>query len=228
MTKIMCTQYIDPTTIEPLMASRLIPLDKGEGAVRPIGVGEVLRRILAKCVMNVAKEDVAHASGSLQLCAGQKSGSEAAMHAIFEADETDGILLIDATNAFNSLNRAAALHNIRILCPIISVFAINTYRIPARLFITSTGGKEILSAEGTTQGDPLSMGVYALSIQPLITALQTTSSTKQCWFADDASGAGSLGEKKNWWDSLTAIGPDFGYFPNAKKCWIIVKPDREG
>ena len=228
MTKIMCTQYIDPTTIEPLMASRLIPLDKGEGAVRPIGVGEVLRRILAKCVMNVAKEDVAHASGSLQLCAGQKSGSEAAvhaMHAIFEADETDGILLIDATNAFNSLNRAAAQHNIRILCPIISVFAINTYRIPARLFIT--GGKEILSAEGTTQGDPLSMGVYALSIQPLITALQRTSSTKQCWFADDASGAGPLGEIKNWWDSLTAIGPDFGYFPNAKKCWIIVKPDRE-
>ena len=109
-----------------------------------------------------------------------------AMHAIFEADETDGILLIDATNAFNSLNRAAALHNIRILCLIISVFAINTYRIPARLFIT--GGKEILSAEGTTQGDPLSMGVYALSVQPLITALQTTSSTKQCWFADDASG----------------------------------------
>ena len=49
------------------MASRLIPLDKGEGAERPIGVGEVLRRILAKCVMNVAKEDVAHASGSLQL-----------------------------------------------------------------------------------------------------------------------------------------------------------------
>ena len=80
MTKIMCTQYIDPTTIEPLMASRLIPLDKGEGAVRPIGVGEVLRRILAKCVMNVAKEDVAHASGSLQLCAGRKSGSEAAVH----------------------------------------------------------------------------------------------------------------------------------------------------
>jgi len=40
--------------------------------------------------MNVTKED-----GSLQLCAGQKSGSEAAMHAmdaIFEADETDGIL----------------------------------------------------------------------------------------------------------------------------------------
>ena len=112
MTKILCTQYIDPSTIEPLKASRLIPLDKGEGAVRPIGVSEVIRRIIGKCVMNIAKKDVVEPSGSLQLCAGQNSGSEAAihaMHAIFEADETDGVLLIDASNAFNALNRQAAL-----------------------------------------------------------------------------------------------------------------------
>ncbi|CAB4004351.1 Hypothetical predicted protein, partial [Paramuricea clavata] len=82
MTKTLCTQYIDPTTIEALIASRLIPLDKGEGAVRPIGVGEVIRRISAKCVMSFAKKDVVEASGSLQLCAGQKSGSEAAIHAM--------------------------------------------------------------------------------------------------------------------------------------------------
>ena len=31
MTKTLCTQYINPTTIEPLMASRLIPLDKVGG-----------------------------------------------------------------------------------------------------------------------------------------------------------------------------------------------------
>ena len=89
--------------------SRLIPIDKGEGAVQPIGAGEVIRRICGKCVMNIAKRDVVEASGSLQLCAGQKSGSEAAIHAmhrIFEADNTDVVLLIDASNTFNSLNRA--------------------------------------------------------------------------------------------------------------------------
>ena len=181
MTKTLCTTYIDPATIEPLVASRLIPLDKGEGAVRPIGVGEVIRRIIGKCVMNVAKGDVVEASGSLQLCAGQKAGSEAAIHAmntVFEADDTDAVLLIDASNAFNALNRASALHNIRVLCPVIAVYAINTYRKSARLFIT--GGKEIVSAEGTTQGDPLAMGLYALSVQPLITSLGAASSIKQC------------------------------------------------
>jgi len=73
MTKSLCTKYVDPESIEPLVASRLIPLDKGEGAVRPIGVGEVMRRIIGKCVMNVAKGDVVEASGSLKLCTGQKS-----------------------------------------------------------------------------------------------------------------------------------------------------------
>ena len=229
MTRTLCTQYIDPMTIEPLVANRLIPLDKGEGAVRPIGVGEVLRRICGKCVMSVVKKDVVDASGSLQLCAGQKSGSEAAIHAthtIFESDDTDAVLLIDASNAFNALNRAAALHNIRILCPIIAIYAINTYRQPARLFVI--GGKEIVSAEGTTQGDPLAMGLYALSIQPLITSLQAASSVKQCWFADDASGAGSIMEIRTWWDALSTLGPDFGYFPNDRKCRIIAKPAKGG
>ena len=228
MVKTLCTQYIDPSTLEPLVASRLIPLDEGEGAVRPIGVGEVIRRICGKCIMNIAKRDVVEASGSLQLCAGQKSGSEAAIHAmhrIFEADDTDAVLLVDASNAFNALNRAAALHNIRVLCPVIAFYAINTYRLSARLFIT--GGKEITSAEGTTQGDPLAMALYALSIQPLITSLQAMSDAKQCWFADDASGAGTISEIKQWWDGLNTLGPDIGYFPNAKKCWIIAKPEKE-
>jgi hypothetical protein len=106
------------------------------------------------------------------------------MNTLFEADDIDAVLFIDASNAFNALNRTVALHNIRVLCPIIAGYAINTYRQPARLFIV--GGKEIASAEGTTQGDPLAMAFYAISTLPLITSLQAASTVKQCWFADDA------------------------------------------
>ena len=80
MTRRICTEYIDPSSIEALVASRLIPLEKGEGAVRPIGVGEVVRRVISKCVKRIVKPDVMEASGSLQLCAGQSSGVEAAIH----------------------------------------------------------------------------------------------------------------------------------------------------
>ena len=119
-------------------------------------------------------------SGLLQVCAGRKSESEAAIHAmpnIFDADETDAVLLVDAFNAFNALNRAAALHNTRVLCPTTATYAMNTYRQPARLFII--GSQELKSAEGTTQGDPLAMSMYAISLQPLITHLHVSSAAKR-------------------------------------------------
>ena len=105
LTRRLCTEFIDLLTIEPILANRLIPLDKRNGEVRPIGVGEVIRRIIGKCVMRVIKQDVIEASGSLQLCTGQKSGSEAAidaMHNIFEAPDTDTTPLVDTSNALIS------------------------------------------------------------------------------------------------------------------------------
>ena len=150
--------------------------------------------------------------------------SSVSMHSKFEEEETDAILLIDASNAFNTLNRAAALHNIRVLCPPIATYATNTYRQPARLFIT--GGSELKSAEVTTQGDSLAVAIYAISLQPLITRLGFSCDARQCWYADDASGSGSLEAIKQWWDQLTEARPNLGYYPNAKKCWLITKPEK--
>ena len=92
--------------------------------------------------------------------------------------------------ALNALNRAAALHNIRMLCPTLATYVINTYKQPVRIFIT--GGEELISAEGTTQSDPLSMSLYA------ITRLHVSNAAKQCWFADDATGSGSMQDARKW------------------------------
>ena len=129
----------------------------------------------------------------MQVCAGQKSGREAAIHAmrnIFEADENDTALLVDASNVSNSLSRGAALNNIKVLCALIATHVINVYRTPARPF--GVGGGELQSADGTTQGDPLTTLMYAISLQPLIPLLHNCSNAKQCWFADDATGAGPI------------------------------------
>ena len=79
----LCTSYVDPVGITALVAGRLIALDKCPG-VRPIGVGEVIRRIICKAVLSVLKFDILEAAGSLQLCAGQDAGNEAAVHAMRE------------------------------------------------------------------------------------------------------------------------------------------------
>ena len=94
-------------------------------------------------------------------------------------DDTEAILLVDASNAFNAVNRQAALHNIRVNCPAISSTILrNTYQVPMKLFIVGEG--EIDSNEGTTQGDPLVMAMYALAKRPLIDKLRGTDpNTKQ-------------------------------------------------
>ena len=60
-----------------------------------------------------------------------------------------------------------------------------------------------------------------------MTRLHVSSAAKQCWFTDDATGSGSLQDVMIWWDELSESGPPLGYFPNAKKCWLIIKPERE-
>ena len=74
--------------------------------------------------------------------------------------------------SFNLLNRGVALHNIRVICPEIAQYLINTYRNSSRLVITGAErNTEILSMEGTTQGDNLAMIFYALGITPIVRAL---------------------------------------------------------
>ena len=121
-------------------------------------MGEILRRIIGKAIAWDLEPDFKVAASPIQVCAGHQASAKSAIHAMcstFQEENTEGVLLIDASNVFlNSLNRQVALHNIQILCPRASLILINTYRFPSRLFIP--GNKELLSPEGTTQGDPLS------------------------------------------------------------------------
>ena len=133
-----------------------------------------------------------------------------AICSIFNANEIDAVLLIDALNAFNALNRTAALHNIRVLCPILATYVMNTYGQPARLFIT--GSEELISEEGTTHSDPLSMSLYTISLQFLVMGLHVSSAAKQCWFPDDATRSGSTQDVRKWWDKLSKSGPPLSYF----------------
>ena len=130
--------------------------------------------------------------------------------------------LVDATNAFNTLNREVALRNILHLCPSLGRVLINTYRDGAQLYID---GESIASAEGTTQGDPLAMAMYALGVKPLIETMCTVNEARQVWFADDCTTSGSVLQLSHWWEALLTYGPQYGYHPNATKTTLLVKPD---
>jgi len=104
-------------------------------------VCEVVCRIVLKATLFVIRNDIQDAAGSYQLCAGQLTGVESAVHAVqshFLLDDTEGILLVNTSNAFNTSNRIVALHIIHHVCPPLATILINCYRSPAAIECTST------------------------------------------------------------------------------------------
>ena len=117
--------------IRGFVSSRPIALDKNP-SVRPIGVRETLRHIVGKAVGHLTRLDIEKLCGVSQLCSDLKAGIEGGVHAIRELfdDHSDygwEVLMVDASNAFNSLNRVAVLWNSRVTWPCCSQYLFNTY-----------------------------------------------------------------------------------------------------
>ena len=85
------------------------------------------------------------------------------MHQVFESPDADGVLLVDASNAFNCLNRQTALLNIKKLCPTLSKALINTYRENIQLFID---GETILSQCGLKEENTHYVNKYGMQMMP--------------------------------------------------------------
>ena len=103
----------------------------------------------------------------------------------------------------------------------------NCYSSLSRLFII--GEYELKSKQGTTQGDPVAMAIYAIAIIPMILMLvdiviNHQGKMRTLAFADDLSASRSAKGLKHWWDTLEKLGPKFGYYPQPSKSWLIIKP----
>ena len=94
-------------------------------------------------------------------------------------------MLIDTSNAFNSLNGKVARHNMAIQCH--SLATGSAYGGHSKLFVD---GETIYSREGTTEGESLAMVFDASPTIPLADACKVMR-CKVC-FVDDATGVGRL------------------------------------
>ncbi|KAL5467464.1 hypothetical protein EMCRGX_G031690 [Ephydatia muelleri] len=136
-------------------------------------------------------------------------------------------------NCLVALDKCPGVHPIGVgeIVRIISKVVLKSGVLEAAGTLQLCGGHEadgdtLFSQEGTTQGDPLAMAMYAITTVPLIEKLQSTN-TKQVWHADDARAGGTLLNLKAWWTMLSSSGPSYGYFVNPGKTWLIVKPQHE-
>ena len=188
-----------------------------------------MRRTIGKALMQVMNPELVNAIAPIQVCSGLPSGVEAAICALRRLYETmiqttEAVILVNADNAFNRMNRSVALNYIQFTCPEIATYIINTYRKTAPLFV-SGAVQPLLSEEGVIML-LYNMGYYACSMLPLIKKLvlreDKTEYEKllQLWYAD----GGKLRDMLKWWSMLCETGPLYGYLPKHLKSWVIVKP----
>lgn len=223
----LCTEYVDPQSILAYTCSRLVAIDKNPG-VRPVGIGEVVRRIVGKVALRVISKDLRRVAGNVQLCVGQRAGIESAIHELrssFNSSTEQCVLQIDAKNAFNTVNRSLALRNVESVCPLLQTLLVNIYRNESLLPVS---GELLYSREGLTQGDNLAMAAFGANSMPLIRYLNEHLSAPvlQRWYADDANATGNLSNLREFYDLVTLIGPNYGYQVHPTKCWLIVHPGK--
>ena len=125
--KKICSVKNQSSNLEAFLACRLIPLDKNSG-LWAIGVGEVLRRITGKAVVTHIRTNIITLVGSLQVCAGQEAGCDSIIHVMCVIQTCEAVLLVDASNAFNLINRNVFLYNVTMICPAIAIYVKNCHR----------------------------------------------------------------------------------------------------
>jgi hypothetical protein len=224
VTRMIAEEELPPGCLAALTKSRLVALGKKDGSLRSVGIGEALRRLVCKAIARVAKQDIQDACGPLQLCCGWSAGCDAAAQALQEMWEEPGtevVLMVDARNAFNEMCRAEALRTADRRCPAVATAFRNIYGHPSDLCLDG-----LQSVEGSTQGCPLGMAMFAVASIPLIEGSETDG-VRQCWEADDSACAGSVQAAKRWFDALMSIGPRYGYHIKLSKTVALVKPGHE-
>ena len=183
-------------------------------------------------MVTATRDDITDLCEVDQLCSGLKGGIEGAVNAmreLFEEHHADGwgLLLVDARNAFNKLNKAAAIWNSR-SHSMTSLLLVNTYRGSATLVLQDKEKTEfLLSKEDVGQGDPLSMLMYAAAVMPLIKSLSNPFNWIQNWYADYSSCIAKLTYLCDWLTNLCEHGPQYGYYPEVGKCIVIVDSNHE-
>ena len=221
-----------PSDVAPHVAgASLMALVKPNGSLRPIAMGEVLRRITGKCLCSAVKEEAQQYFKPVQVGVATKLGIDGAVHAVrrwrdWNLGRQDKVLLkIDFENAFNCVNREKALSVTRSQFPSLARFSQWCYAHPSRLLF----GKHVVkSAVGVQQGDPLGPLLFSAAIHSLATDLSEmrVNGVKLdllAFYLDDGVCAGDIEVVAEALRRIQAQAAELGLKLNLGKCELITE-----
>ena len=202
-----------PEEVAPYLAgARLHAARKKSGGLRPVAVGNLIRRLVGKCCAIKVQEKAAGILKPHQLGVGVRSGCEAIIHSvkqILDADPSLWTLQADFINAFNLVDREAVMGEVLDKFPEILAWVTTCYGQHSHLLF---GSFSISSQCGVHQGDPLAALLFSLVLQKLVNIIEERVPGLACnaWFLDDGTLVGKLEDLKKVVDILVQEGPSRG------------------
>jgi hypothetical protein len=193
-----------------LAGASLSALPKPNGPdLRPVAVGETVRRCAAKALWEIAKEEAKARLEPIQMGVGTLMGAETLVHVVRDwlfahRENGDKVLaMLDLSNAFNAVDRSAVRRATRAMMPGLALWVDTCYGSPSSLVL---GGRQLRSERGVQQGDPLGPALFSMAIHEAIE--QATRKTKDKFgstaidlanfYLDDGMVAGSAAAVLHW------------------------------
>ena len=227
----LCAGRAPSAVIPHLCGASLFACKKRGDGLRPIAVGEVLRRLTSKCVSRAVQADAVRILSPLQVGVGIPVGCEAIVHSVSSVLEDPNIspddrciLLVDFSNAFNSVNREHMFREVRARIPSMASWLECCYGSQPPLHL---GNRTILSCCGVQQGDPLGPLGFALALHPIIEKVKRSvpGLLINTWYLDDGTLCGSATDLRAALQIIEAEGPLRGLSLNRGKSLLYAPAD---
>ncbi|KAA8490574.1 RNA-directed DNA polymerase from mobile element jockey [Porphyridium purpureum] len=204
--------------------ARLIPLKKKDGGVRPIAVGELLRRVLGKLVLAHLGSDAAESLRPDQYGVGRPAGLEgavlgtrlAAMQSPAHSHCCSSTLRTRSTASTGPTLMRIVQGRFPALWPLVR----STYAHPAPLRV---GAHVLASACGVQQGDPLGPLLFSLVLHKVLADTESPG-LSSFWYLDDGSIVGPLAQLEGFLDAFSSDAAAYGMRVNRTKTQLVLPP----
>lgn len=241
----ICNGVFEGSIRDRLTASCVIGIEKSDGSVRPIAMGEVLYKLAGMYLVSMIPDAACSLFPTVQYGVGIPAGTEKAFHNAVVAlrygpreermdvtpERKDGeprriAICCDIRNAFNSISRQKIFEALEAepKCAHMLPFYQWAYRKPS-LLLHYNGSKLIgtlSSEEGVKQGDPMGALLFALGIHDLVSHLNDDLPAVQVFaYLDDLTMVGPHQQLKEAFLKLQEGLPTLSLTLNMRKSYVL-------